>query len=210
VVSGLGVKKALKTVALLILGILVQTTFGNDLRVHEVAPDPMLLLAVCGGFAAGPDEGAVVGFAAGLLSDLFLQSTPFGLSALAFCLVGFSVGWVRSNMLRSQVLLAPFVAAAGTVLGVALFVVIGYVVGQQQLVAPGQRWLVELAAVEAIYAAVLALPAVALMSWALRGPSATPTSLVPAGATGTMELASRRHTPGPRSRRRRRVRARVR
>jgi hypothetical protein len=70
--------------------------------------------------------------------------------------------------------------------------------------------LVELAAVEAIYAAVLALPAVALMSWALRGPSATPTSLVPASAAGTMELASRRHTPGPRSRRRRRVRARVR
>ena len=51
-----------------------------------------------------------------------------------------------------------------------MFVVIGYVVGQQQLVAPGERWLVELAVVEACYAAVFALPAGVSMDWALTGP----------------------------------------
>ena len=75
-------KTALKVVAVLAVAIFLQTTFGADLRVHEVAPDFMLLLAVSAGFVAGPDEGAVVGFAAGLVADLFLQGTPFGLSAL--------------------------------------------------------------------------------------------------------------------------------
>ena len=39
-------KAALKVLAVLALGILVQTCFGNDLRVDNVAPDFMLLLAV--------------------------------------------------------------------------------------------------------------------------------------------------------------------
>lgn len=195
---------------LLLVGILLQTTFGNDLRVHDIAPDFMLLLAVSAGFAGGADAGAVIGFSAGLVSDLFLQSTPFGLSALAFCLAGFSIGWARANLLRSQVLLAPFLVATGTVVGVVLFVVVGYVVGQQQLVAPGQSWLVQLAFIEAPYSAVFALPTVVLMSWALRGPSATSATLTPVTTAGTLELSGRRHPVTPRNRRRRRVRARVR
>jgi hypothetical protein len=94
------VKVVVKVAAVLLVGILVQTCFGNDLRVDDVAPDFMLLLAVCAGFVAGPDEGALVGFVAGLLSDLFLQNTPFGLMALAACLAGYVVGWARANFLR--------------------------------------------------------------------------------------------------------------
>jgi len=62
----------------------------------------MMLLAVGAGFVGGPDTGAVVGFAAGTVSDLFLQSTPFGLSALAACLAGFAVGWAGNEVLRSR------------------------------------------------------------------------------------------------------------
>jgi rod shape-determining protein MreD len=204
-------KKVLKVFVLLVLGIFLQTTFGNDLRVDDVAPDFMLLLAVCAGYVGGPDDGAVIGFACGLLSDLFLQSTPVGLSALAFCLVGFSVGWARANVLRPRLLLAPVLAAAGTMLGVVLFVVIGYVVGQQQLVAPGDRWLVELALVEALFAAVFALPAAVLMAWATQRPSASSTSVGLPVTASVMEASGRRRPLGPvRSRRRRRVRARVR
>ncbi|HUB70714.1 MAG TPA: rod shape-determining protein MreD [Acidimicrobiales bacterium] len=200
----------LKVVLVLAVVLFVQVTFGNDLRVHAVAPDFMLLLAICAGFAGGPDEGAVVGFAAGLAGDLFLQNTPFGLSALAYCLTGFGVGWARVNVLRQRILLAPAVCAVGTCIGVALFVVIGYVVGAQQLVAPGQRWLVETAVIEALYAAAFSLPAVVLMAWALASPAASSASLGTVSATGTGEMPPRRHTFATRSRRRHRPRARVR
>ena len=46
-------------------------------------PDLMLALAVAAGLAGGPERGAWVGFAAGLLADCFLQ-TPLGLSALVY------------------------------------------------------------------------------------------------------------------------------
>ena len=89
--SGGGAKAAVKVCGVLAVAILVQTTFGADFRVDGVAPDLMLLCAVCAGLVGGPDAGALIGFGSGLVSDLFLQSTPFGLSALAACLAGFVV-----------------------------------------------------------------------------------------------------------------------
>ncbi|HTV10576.1 MAG TPA: rod shape-determining protein MreD [Acidimicrobiales bacterium] len=208
--TGQWAKRAGKVVIVLAFAILVETSFGNDLRVHEVAPDFMLLLAVSAGFSAGPDAGAVVGFASGLVADLFLQNTPFGLSALAYSLAGFAVGWMAAYMAGQRLLLAPFAAAAGTVMGVTLFVVIGYVVGEQQLVAPGKRWLVELALIEALYAAVFALPAAVLMGWALRRPAMTSATLAAAAPSSVVELPPRRRQASLRSRRRHRPRARVR
>ena len=43
--SGRWVKTGLKVLVVLLLGIIVQTSFGADLRVDGVAPDFMLLLA---------------------------------------------------------------------------------------------------------------------------------------------------------------------
>jgi rod shape-determining protein MreD len=208
--GGSWARNALKVLALLVVGILAQTTFANDLRVHNVAPDFMMLLAVSAGFTGGPDQGAVVGFTAGLMSDLFLQSTPFGLSALAGCLVGFGVGWVSASLLRPRLLFAPAVAAVGTAVGVVLFVVIGYVVGQAQLVAPGEGWLAGVAVIEACYSVVLALPVTALMAWALGAPNRSPTSMGQGPPSAVADLAGHRHQPTTRSRRRRRARAGVR
>jgi rod shape-determining protein MreD len=192
----------------IVFAVLAQTIFGNDLRVDDVAPDFMMLLAVCAGFVGGPDRGATAGFVSGLVADLFLPSTPFGLSALVCCLVGFVVGSARDNFLRPRLLLLPVVAAAGTVLGVALFVAIGYIVGQQQLVAPGETWLAGVAAIEACYSVVFALPAAALMGWALSGPTTAPESLNDAMAAGLTDLAGRLHPRSSRRRRARRARAR--
>ena len=44
--SAPGARTVLKVALLLAVGILVQTTFGNDLRVDDFAPDFMMLLAV--------------------------------------------------------------------------------------------------------------------------------------------------------------------
>lgn len=199
-----GERTTVKVLALLAVGILAQTTFASGMRVDGVAPDFMMLLAVCAGFSGGPDRGAVVGFGAGLASDLFLQSTPFGLSALAGCVVGFAVGWGRANILTTRYLLGPFVAAAGTVVGVGVFVVLGYIVGQQQLVVGGEARLVQVAFIEAVYSAIFSFPAIALMSWALGVRS----EVVGAHDTvaGAAPDATRRRRPsGARYRRRKRT-----
>lgn len=204
-----GLPLTVKVFFILVVVLFVQVTFGSDLRVNGTAPDFMLLLAVSAGFAAGPDEGATVGFAAGLASDLFLQNTPFGLSALAYCLAGFVIGWARANFMRARLVFAPVAAGIGTAVGATLFVFIGYVVGQSQLVAPGKRWVVELVCVEALFAVVFSLPAAVLMAWGLRRPNMTSVTLASTSGAGVFETANRRRPP-PRARRRRRSAARVR
>ncbi len=208
--SGPSARRALRVLGLLLVGLVVQTTFGADLRAHTFAPDIMLLLAVMAGFSGGADAGTVIGFGSGLLSDLTLQGTPFGLSALAFCLVGFAVGWTRDNLLRTRLAIAPLVAAGGTLFGVFVFVAIGYVLGQSQLVTPGKRWLVVLAVVEAAWSVVFSLPVAWLFELALRGPQLPVSALGEVTSAAACDTASRRRVPAPRARRRRRARAKVR
>ena len=85
---------------------------------------------------AGSERGAVVGFVAGLLTDLFLQ-TPMGLSALTYSVVGFgsarctpACSAPRGGSARSP----PWSPARSAW---SLFVVIGAVVGVAHLFRPG-------------------------------------------------------------------------
>lgn len=155
--------------ALLVIAIVVQSALGSDLRVGGVAPDLMVLLAILAGLSGGAEAGAWVGFWAGLLSDLFLASTPLGLSALTYCLVGAAVGALRAAFLPESRLMTPVVAAVGTAAAVVLWVGLGDVLGQGQLLEAGRSWLIRVAAIEAAWAAVLALPVGWLYARAARG-----------------------------------------
>lgn len=162
-------KARLRVGVLVVLTAFVQSTFGNDLRIAGVAPDLLILVVVCAGLVGGPEQGTVVGFCAGLLSDLLATDTPFGLWALTLCLTGFVVGALRTAVLREGWLLTPavaLVATAGAVLG---FVGLGYLVGQAQLAAEGRSWLLRVVLVEGAYAAVLSLPVARLTRWAAAG-----------------------------------------
>ena len=86
-------------------------------------------VAIAAGLAAGPERGAVVGFAAGLAFDLLLQ-TPFGLSALTYALVGYLVGRLQDSVLRAAWWIPVATAAAASAVGVILFAVLGTVVGE--------------------------------------------------------------------------------
>jgi rod shape-determining protein MreD len=154
---------------LLFVAILIQTTLGSDLRISGVAPDLMLLITICAGMAGGTEGGAWVGFWAGLITDMFLTSTPVGLSALTYCLVGASVGALRANYLQERRLLLPFAAMVGTAAGVVLFVALGDVLGQTQLLAAGRAWLVRVVVIESLWAAVLAVPVGLIYARVARG-----------------------------------------
>ena len=84
-----------------------------DLRVGGVHPDIMILLPIVAGIVGGPGRGASMGFGAGLVADLFLP-TPFGLSALVGCLIGFAVGVTTLALDRTAWWLAPVVALGGS------------------------------------------------------------------------------------------------
>jgi rod shape-determining protein MreD len=123
-------------VLLVIFGMLiVHSSLLEGLRAVGIPTDGLVLVAVVAGALGGPERGAVVGFTAGLVADLFLQ-TPFGLSALAFCLAGFAVGVLQGNVIRAAWWIMPVTAFIGSAVGMVLYAVIGAMVGQTHLVRP--------------------------------------------------------------------------
>jgi rod shape-determining protein MreD len=145
----------------LTLTLVVHLTLLSRIRIDDVRPDGLLLVALMAGLVAGPERGAVIGFCAGHLADLFLQ-TPFGLSALTYCLVGFAVGSLQSGILRAAWWIPVVTAAAASAAGVVLYAVLGATVGEGEFVSPR---LAIIAALVAVMNAALAPAAIRLMSW---------------------------------------------
>jgi rod shape-determining protein MreD len=145
-----------------VVALLLQTTVLARLRVFGVMPDFMLLLAVAGGITAGPTRGAALGFASGMLIDLFLP-TPLGLSALVFTLVGYGVGVANTGVLRSAWYIPVLTAGGASVAGVTLYALIGSVLGERMV----DGHLVTIAIVVGLSNAVLAPVAVKFVDWSL-------------------------------------------
>ncbi len=124
-------RSLLKLVLVVFVTLLVQSTIGVDITIFGAHPDLMLLLPIAAGIAGDAEEGAVMGFVAGLAADLLLP-TPFGLSALVFCLVGFAVGASTGAVTREVWWFPPLVALAASAVAVMLYAVIGAVLGQEQ------------------------------------------------------------------------------
>jgi rod shape-determining protein MreD len=149
------------------LALVVQPVLLAGVRIDHVCPDALLLIAVLAGVAGGPEAGALVGFFAGLATDVLFLQTPLGLSALVFAILGFAVGELQSSVIHASWWIPVITALVASAVGVVLFALIGVVVGQTQLVAPGPRGLAEIAGLVAVMNAALALPGARLMSWAL-------------------------------------------
>jgi len=158
-------RSAVRTLVVVALVLLAQTTIILEIRVDGASPDVMLLLPIAAGVAAGPVEGATVGFVAGIAADL-LTPTPLGLSALVGTLVGLAVGAISGGVVRDLRGLPTLVALVSSAAAVMLYAVLGAVLGESQFLH------VDLAGVVAVVAvanALLAGPAVRLMRWALAG-----------------------------------------
>ena len=150
---------------LVLLMLTVQTTVLSGLRNAGLHADAMLLLPIAAGIVGGAESGALIGFLAGLTADLFLQ-TPFGLSALAYCLVGFAVGTVQGNVIRAAWWIAPLTAIVASAAGIVVYALVGVMVGQSQLLRGD---LPVIAGWVAVINGPLAIPVVKLMEWAHKG-----------------------------------------
>ena len=159
---GLGSDPRLRLPIMLITALLLQTTVLNRMRLFGVMPDFMLLVAVAGGISAGPTRGSALGFASGMLIDLFLP-TPLGLSALVFTLVGYGVGVANTGVLRSAWYIPVLTAGAASVAGVVLYALVGSVLGERMI----DGHLITIAAVVGLSNAVLAPVGVRFVDWSL-------------------------------------------
>ncbi|HUP69473.1 MAG TPA: rod shape-determining protein MreD [Acidimicrobiales bacterium] len=153
----------LRLILVLFVGLTLHLSLFATARIGEVRPDVLLLIAVAAGIVGGPERGAVIGFSAGIVADLFLH-TPLGLSAMAFSLVGFAVGTVQSSVIRSAWWIPPATAFVASAAGILLYAILGALIGRPEFLEP--RVLVVAAGVGAANA--LLTPAlVPVMAWAL-------------------------------------------
>ena len=147
----------------LLAAVVVHTAVSPNLRLFGVALDVLLVLSIAAGIAGGAERGAAVGFTCGLLADCFLQ-TPFGLSALTYALVGYGVGVFQTGVLHSSWWIPAITAAVASVGAVLIFVGLGVVVGQDQLLSTR---LVTVAGVLALLHGFATPMAVRLLRWGL-------------------------------------------
>lgn len=148
---------------LVAVALVLQHSLVADMRIGDVRPDLLLLIAVLAGMVGGPERGAVIGFVTGLLVDLFVP-TPLGLSALTFTLVGFAAGGLQSGIIRSAWWIPPVTGFVGSVGGILLNAVLGAVLGRSHFV----RLDVAIIAVGVgVMNAVLAPLVAAALSWGM-------------------------------------------
>jgi rod shape-determining protein MreD len=152
-----------------LIALVVQQTILIHIRAGATHPDDMFLVAVAAGYVSGPGRGAVVGFSAGIVADLFLPTT-FGMSALVGAVLAYCVGVSASSLVRSSLALQMVSGAAGTAAGLCLFATLGALLGFPEML---KLDLVPALALSTPVAAVLAVPAIRIMGWALTPDSTT-------------------------------------
>lgn len=150
-------------VAGLVLGALVlQVCLLAQFSFHGARPEVMILVVLAVGYLSGPDHGAVVGFAAGLALDVVL-STPFGLTAFVYTIMGYGIGSVTSGVVRSAPWISAPILGAGSAVAMVLYALIGAVIGLDTLGGPP---LLTIVLVVAVVNTVLAPLALWLVGWA--------------------------------------------
>ncbi len=151
-----------KLAGVVLVALVLQVCLFARFSYDGARPDLLLLVAVIGGLVAGPERGAIVGFAAGLAFDVVL-STPFGMSALVYTLVGYTVGVVGATVVRASWWIAPAVAAVASAGGVFLYALVGAVLGEATFAGPP---LTAIVVVVSAVNAVLAPLMVRVVRWA--------------------------------------------
>jgi hypothetical protein len=97
------------------------------------------------------------------VADLFLP-TPFGLSSLIGCLVGFGVGLATVALDRSAWWLPPIAAFGASAIYEVAYAAVGSILGQPQMLHVD---IVGIVLVVSIVNALVAVPAVRIVGWAL-------------------------------------------
>lgn len=159
--------------------LVVQHAALDFIRIGGAHPDAVLLLPVAAGYVGGAERGAKVGFVTGLVADLLLP-TPFGLSALVGCMLGFATGTATKSLVRSTRLLGISTCTVATVAGLSAYAILGAVIGQPGSLSVNLGPALVMATPAA---AILATPVLAMVRWAVPPEAPAATAMSP-GAVG--------------------------
>ena len=152
-----------RTALVIIVALVLQVAVVSHLRIFDASPDLMVLVAAAAGLAGGSERGPVVGFFSGLALDVML-TTPFGLAAMAYLLVGYGLGLMHDAMLRATWPIQAGATGVASFAGMLVFVLLGLVFGQTQFVS---TQLIAVLVVVPLVNAALSAPAIRIMRWTL-------------------------------------------
>ncbi len=155
----------LRIAALVAGALLLQVCLIGQFSIAGARPDLVLLVVLAAAFVFGPDDGAIVGFGAGLGFDVFL-STPFGLTAFVFTVVGYAAGRWTAGVIRSAWWLSSLAIASASAAAVLAQAMVGEVLGQTSLTDTPLGPILIVVPVANLFLAPLATT---LVSWARAG-----------------------------------------
>jgi rod shape-determining protein MreD len=180
-------RRILLASAAILASVLIQVTVLNNVPFPGGSgPSLVLVTVVAMALAAGPRDGAIIGFAAGLALDIAPPASGLlGQSALVFCLVGYGCGRLRLALERSAWLPLAGVAL-GAVAGEALYALTGLIFGDADVTWQAVRQVLPAAVFYDLLISPFVLYAVALAgAYARWG-----TDSAPAGLLTGRELAA--------------------
>ncbi|MCL5973500.1 MAG: rod shape-determining protein MreD [Ferrimicrobium sp.] len=120
--------RALGLPLLIFTAVVVQRSGVGDLTLVGVHPDFVMMMVAAVGVYRGREIGALTGFFGGLLVDSFL-TTPFGISALVLCVVGYLAGEIERMGATTPLALKILIVGAASVVGEVLSSLVLYLLG---------------------------------------------------------------------------------
>ncbi|MGW1765173.1 rod shape-determining protein MreD [Streptomyces sp. NPDC002073] len=117
--------------SLVVVALVVQVTILGRLQLPGAVPDLVLLTVVALALVYGHVSGALIGFGAGLLSDLAPPADhAAGRYALVLCVIGYVAGLVRPDNGRFRSAWGPMLTVVAAALGsTLLYALVGALVG---------------------------------------------------------------------------------
>jgi rod shape-determining protein MreD len=159
-----GARIVARSALLLFVALVLQLGVVNDLRIFSVHAELLLAVAIGMAVAWGPERGAVVAFAAGLLVDLFL-SGRFGATGLAWGVTGYGIGFLSDGIVRRSRMIDAALLGLGSAVAVLLYAVIATLLGGDTL---GDDHLLRIIGIVAVTGALLSPLVLPLCRWAGR------------------------------------------
>jgi len=89
--------------AIIVVALLIQLTLINSITILGLKPDLIMVVVIIFSLLKGEKEGAISGFASGLLQDIF-STGILGINALAKTVVGFICGILKEKIFHEHIL----------------------------------------------------------------------------------------------------------
>jgi rod shape-determining protein MreD len=105
---------------------ILQTVVVPRIEIYNAQPSFLLILTIITALRNGPLAGCFIGFASGLLCDVYAPVEWLGAYSLAYCVIGFVVGQIEESFIKLNLFLKIVVLAfADLIKDIIYFIAIG-------------------------------------------------------------------------------------